>query len=138
MIRKVKAGIHTEKITNEPFDDIIGHSENERVYFTIENNDIIYQRMRNELSINHLPYLGPCVDFGMGDICLEEGTSVFKFYCIDRMEKYEYQEFDNINDAIKHLVSVYGEWEMVDDPDKMKEIIFQTLGLSKEKRHKFS
>ena len=94
--------------------------------------------MRNELSINHLPYLGPCVDFGMGDICLEEGTDVFKFYCIDRIEKYEYQEFDNINDAIKHLVSVYGEWEMVDDPDKMAEIIFQTLGLSKEKRRKFS
>ena len=37
---------HLEKITNEPFDDIIGHSEGERKYFTVENNDIIYKRFR--------------------------------------------------------------------------------------------
>ena len=37
MIRKVKAGIYTEKITNEPFDDIIGHSENERVFCSKRN-----------------------------------------------------------------------------------------------------
>ena len=134
MERKVRPDIkvHTEKITNEPFDDIIGHSDFERKYFTIENNDIIYKRFKNELSIVYLPYLGPCVDFGLGDICLEEAKDNFKFYIIDRATKFELEEFVRIEDAIQKLISYYREYELVDDPDKMEEIIYQTLGLSKQ------
>ncbi len=134
MERKVRPDIkvHTEKITNEPFDDIIGHSDFERKYFTIENNDIIYKRFKNELSIVYLPYLGPCVDFGLGDICLEEAKDNFKFYIIDRATKFKLEEFVRIEDAIQKLISYYREYELVDDPDKMEEIIYQTLGISKQ------
>ena len=76
----LRGKIHTEKITNESFDEIIGHSEEKRKYFTIENNDIIYKRLKNEVSIEYLPYLGSSVDFGMGDICIEETKDNFKFY----------------------------------------------------------
>ena len=133
MIRKINPNIkvHTEKITNEAFDDIICHSDFERKYFTIENNDIIYKRFKNELSMVYLPYLGPCVDFGLGDICLEESKDPFKFYIIDRATKFEFEEFDKIEDAIQKLVSYYQEYEFVDDPDKMEEILYQTLNLSK-------
>ena len=107
MTRKINPNIkvHTEKITNEPFDDIIGHSDFERKYFTIENNDNIYKRFKNELSIVYLPYLGPCVDFGLGDICLEEAKDSFKFYIIDRATKFKIEEFDRIEDAIQKLIS---------------------------------
>lgn len=134
MPREVKPniGVHLEKITNEPFDDIIGHSEVERKYFTIENNDIIYKRFKNELSIRYLPYLGPCIDFGLGDICLEEAKDNFKFYIIDRAAKFELEEFDRIEDAIQKLISYYREYEFVDDQDKMEEILYQTLGLHKQ------
>jgi len=134
MERKVRPDIkvHTEKITNEPFDDIIGHSDFERKYFTIENNDNIYKRFKNELSIVYLPYLGPCVDFGLGDICLEEAKDSFKFYIIDRATKFKLEEFDRIEDAIQKLISYYRKYELVDDPDKMEEIMYQTLGLSKQ------
>lgn len=134
MERKVRPDIkvHTEKITNEPFDDIIGHSDFKRKYFTIENNDIIYKRFKNELSIVYLPYLGPCVDFGLGDICLEEAKDSFKFYVIDRATKFECEDFAKIEDAIQKLILYYKENELVDDPDKMEEILHQTLGLSKQ------
>ena len=136
MERKVRPNIkvHTEKITNEPFDDIIGHSDCERKYFTIENNDIIYKRIRTELSIVYLPYLGACVDFGIGDICLEEAKDSFKFYIIDRMTKFEYEEFNNIEDAIQKLISYYRENELVDDANKMEEIFYQALGLENQKK----
>lgn len=134
MERKINKNIKvpTEKITNEAFDDIIGHSEYERKYFTIANNDIIYKRFKSELSIDCLPYLGPCVDFGLGDICLEEAKDSFKFYIIDRTEKFEREELDNIEDAIQKLVTFYKENELVDSPEKMEQILYQTLGLSKQ------
>lgn len=135
MERKVNKnikGLHIVKITNEPFDDIIGYSESKRKYFTTENNDIIYKRLKTELTIKYLPYLGPCVTFGMGDICLEESHNVFKFYIIDRDNKLEYKEFTKIEDAIQKLVSYYKEYELVDNPNKMKEIFFEALGLKKE------
>ena len=134
MKRQVREGLnlHIEKITNEPFSDIIGHSECERKYFTIENNDIIYKRFKNELSIVYMPYLGPCVGFGLGDICLEEAKDNFKFYIIDRVSKFEYEEFDKIEAAIQKLISYYKEYKFVDDPEKMEEIMYQTLGLNKQ------
>ena len=128
----LRGKIHTEKITNEAFDEIIGHSECERKYFTIENNDIIYKRLKSEVKIDLLPYLGPCVDYGLGDICLEEASDIFKFYTIDRATKFNYEEFDNIKDAIQKLISVYIDFHMVDNPEKMEEIFYQTLGLDKE------
>jgi len=127
----LRGRIHTEKITNEPSDEIIGHSEFERKYFTIENNDIIYKRLKSEVSIKYLPYLGPCIDFGMGDICIEEAKDIFKFYIIDRASKFEYEEFDTVEGAIQKLISYYKEYEMVDSPEKMEEIFYQTLDLSK-------
>ena len=126
--------VHTEKITNEPFDDIIGHSDSERKYFTIENNDIIYKRIRTELSIVYLPYLGACMDFGVGNICLEEAKDSFKFYIIDRIAKFEYEEFNNIEDAIQKLISYYRENKFVDDENKMEEILYQALGLRNQKK----
>ena len=132
MERKVNEGLNIEKITNEPFDDIIGHNDLVRKYFTIENNDIIYKRLKSELSVEYLPYLGTCVDYGLGDICLEEAKDSFKFYIIDRAEKFEYVEFDKIEDAIQKLVSYYKENELVDNPDKMEEIFYNTLGLNKQ------
>ena len=136
MERKVRPNIavQTEKITNEPFDDIIGHSDSERKYFTIENNDIIYKRIRTELSIVYLPYLGACMDFGVGNICLEEAKDSFKFYIIDRIAKFEYEEFNNIEDAIQKLISYYRENELVDDANKMEEILYQALGLNNQKK----
>ena len=81
-----------KKIITEPFNGIIGHSDSARKYFTNEKNDIIYKRLKSELSIEYLPYLGRCVDFGMGGICLEESRDKFKFYIIDRTLKFEYEE----------------------------------------------
>lgn len=127
-------GLDIVRITNECFDDIIGHSDCERKYFTIENNDIIYKRLKNELLIEYLPYLGPCIDFGIGDICLEETGDIFKFYIIDRESKFEYEEFDKIEDAIQKLISFYQENGFIDNPNKMREIFYQTLGLDRSKK----
>lgn len=124
-----KCNVHIEKITNVPFDDIIGHSNGPRKYFTIENNDIIYSRLKNETSITSLPYLGPCVDFGSGDICLEEGTNIYKFYVIDRNNKHYYEEFSKIEDAIQKLISYYIDRNIIDNPTKMKNIFYETLNL---------
>lgn len=104
----------------------------ERKYFTDENNDIIYNRLKNELTIQYLPYLGPSINFGLGDICLEEDDNIFKFYVIDRASKFEYEEFNKVEDAIKKLTTYYKENKIVDSPDKMKKIFYQTLGLKKE------
>ncbi len=68
----------------------------------------------------------------MGDICLEETDDIFKFYVIDRASKFEYEEFNTIEDAISKLITYYKENEIVDSPDKMKEIFYQTLGLKKQ------
>ena len=61
----------------------------------------------------------------MGDICLEETDDIFKFYVIDRASKFEYEEFNKVDDAIKKLVSYYKENEIVDNPDKMEEIFIK-------------
>ena len=129
--------LHKEKLTNEPFDEVIGHSENERIYFTIENNDIIYQRLRKETDLRELPYLGICVDYGQGDLCLEESIKdnqiIFKFYIIDRFNKFEYAEFSNIEEAINKIIEYYTKYEMVSEPEKVKEIFRETLNLTTNK-----
>ena len=104
----------------------------ERKYFTNENNDIIYNRLKNELTIQYLPYLGPSINFGLGDICLEEDDNIFKFYIIDRASKFEYEEFNKVEDAIKKLTTYYKENKIVDSHDKMEEIFYQTLGLKRK------
>ena len=121
-----------KKIINESFDNTIGNNNSKRKYFTNENNDIIYKRLKKELTIQYLPYLGPSINFGLGDICLEEDDNIFKFYVIDRASKFEYEEFNKVDDAIKKLVSYYKENEIVDNPDKMEEIFYQTLCLKKQ------
>ena len=127
--------VHLEKITNEPFDDIIGHSEGERKYFTVENNDIIYKRFKEELKFyTSYPYLGPCVDFGLGSPCIEKSNGTFKYYIIDRGEKFDFEEFTDVRDAINHLVEcAYSKYNLVNDPNKMKNIIYETLGLEKDR-----
>lgn len=132
-ISKNTSGINTVKITNESFDDIIGHNNGERKYFTIENNDIIYKRLKSEVSISYLPRLGPCVDFGMGDICIEENNNKFIFYVIDRECKEEYEEFDRVEDAIQKMISFYKRCDFVDNSNIMEDIFYQTLGLTKNK-----
>jgi len=135
-MRKIddKINIQTEKISNRPFDEIIGHSECKRTYFTLENNDIIYDRLKKEVDIQQLPYLGPCVDYGAGDICIEEGQDVFKFYVIDRAYKFDLEEYSNVKDVVDKLVSFYKENKIVDNPTKMKQIFYETLNLKKEKQ----
>ena len=120
------------KIAKESDNNIIGNNNSKRKYFTNENNDIIYKRLKNELTIQYLPYLGPSINFGLGDICLEETDDIFKFYVIDRASKFEYEEFNTIEDAISKLITYYKENEIVDSPDKMKEIFYQTLVLKKQ------
>ena len=80
-----------------------------------------------------LPYLGTCIDFGMGDICLEESNDVFKFYIIDRTSRFEYEEFSKVEDAITKLITYYEEYELVDNSLKMEEIFYETLRLEKDK-----
>ena len=92
----------------------------------------IIRKSTNELLIVYLPYLGPCVDYGGGDICLEESNDSFKVYIIDRTRKFQYEEFFKIEDAIQKLISIYEEEKLVDNPDKMEEIFYQTLGLIKQ------
>ncbi len=130
--KNYKNETHIKKMPDEPFNGIIVHSDSKRKYFTIKNNDIIYKRLKSELLITYLPYLGSGKDFGMGDICLEESKDNFKFYIIDRAAKFEYEEFDKIEDALQKLISYYKENELVDNPNKMEEIFYQTLGLSKQ------
>ncbi len=80
-------------------------------YFNPENTKIICDRLRQETDIIYLPHLGYPFSFGMGDPCLEEGLKddqiIFKFYVIDRAQKFDYVEFTNIEEAINHLVSYY-------------------------------
>ena len=64
------------KVHTEQFDDVIGHCQVKRKYFTIANNNLIYKRLREETDINELPYLGVTVDFGLGNVCLEENEMV--------------------------------------------------------------
>ena len=85
-------------------------------------------RIRAEVPMDYLPYLGPCVDFGMGDVCIEEAPDCFKFYVIDRGIKNESKEFQDVRDAIQRLISYY---EGFVDTDKLEEIFYQTLGLTK-------
>lgn len=134
-MRKIRNNlkVNTEKNTNRPFDEMICHSQTERKYFTNEINDVIYERLEKETNIKTLPYLGVSVDFGAGDICLEEDSDVFKYYEIDKKCKFEYEEFLNINDAIEKLLSTYKEYDLVDDISKMRDIFYETLNLRKEK-----
>lgn len=119
------------KLTDEPFDDVIGHDNGPRKYFTIENNNQIYRRLREEVEgIYYFPYLGPCVDFGAGDACLEEDGDIFKFYIIDRAYRFDYQEFDNIKDAIERLVEFEISYNDIKDPDKYRQIFYDVLGLN--------
>lgn len=140
------------KVTDLPFDDIIGHTDNKQEYFTLENNNIIYKRLREELNMQYsLPRLGVSVDFGLGDICLEECTledkKIFKFYTIDRNVKFDYAEFDNVKDAVKRLVEYYKKNKFIYYSETAEEcnlavemmltIFFETLNLNNvdEKRH---
>ena len=133
MISKKKGmKVFMKKIAKESDNNIIGNNNSKRKYFTNENNDIIYKRLKKELTIQYLPYLGPSINFGLGDICLEETDDFFKFYVIDRASKFEYEEFNTIEDAISKLITYYKENEIVDSTDKMKEIFYQTLGLKKQ------
>ncbi len=138
-VDKKRCKMNIEKITNEPFDDIIGHSESIRKYFTIENNDLIYKRLKKETDIVKLPYLGPCVDYGLGDICIEESSKdnkeIFKFYIIDKTCKFDYQEFAKIEDVIAKLISHYKEKHLISNPEKMQAIFTETLKLSINKNH---
>ena len=62
-------GCNLVKVTDLPFDDIIGHTDNKQEYFTLENNNIIYKRsINNNGSYLHLP-------------CLFNYSFVYSFFC---------------------------------------------------------
>ncbi len=103
-------------------------------YFTYENRKRIEESLLHETDIACLPTLGHGVDFGIGEICLEEtkdndGNDRFELYFAVNYDKYQHKIFDNIADAINALVEYYKKWDMVDKPNKMKKIIYQELGL---------
>lgn len=106
-------------------------------YFAYETRKRIEDRLLNETDISGLPTLGHGIDFGMGEICLEEtkdndNNDKFEFYFAVNYDKYHHQVFDNIEDAISALVEYYKKWDMIDKPNKMEKIIYQELGLKKE------
>lgn len=101
----------------------------EKKYFTPKNNNTLFNRLKSELSIRNLPYLGPCSDYGVGDAGLEEVSGEFVFYVADRDSQIECKSFTDIKEAIQHLVDFYGKYNQVNDPNKMKAIFFDTLGL---------
>lgn len=115
--------------------DKLGKTCQER-YFTTENIDTIYKRLKEETDIYILPYLGEEMNYGMGEVCLEEkiedNNTAYKFYTVDRASKFDYQEFHQVEGAIKHLVSYYEKMQMVSDSDQMLNIFFETLHLNKK------
>lgn len=137
MERKVKPGLglNLVKVTNYQFDEIIGHNTCERKYFTLENNDIIYKRLKEETDLDYLPYLGACVDFGLGDLVLEEDIDKFKVYFVERMSKYDYMEYGNLKDAVDDLINKCTRYKDNKDEiqEKMRNIFYETLNIEKEK-----
>ena len=127
---------YTVKITNLPFDDVLGMEICKRKYFTIENNDIIYKKMK-ELDIRYLPYLGVQVEFGLGDLVLEEGKNKFRVYTIDRMTKFGTKEFNNVVDAIGEIINEMIQIEPNIDKELLENIFFETLKIEKNKVKKY-
>lgn len=137
-MKKELERLNLVKGTDLPLDDIIGHRESQPQYFTAENNNIIYSRLREETDIYYLPQLGVTVNYGLGDICLEECVNeekeLYKFYIIDRTAKFDYAEFENIESAIGHLVSFYESIQAISEPEKMLNIFLETLGLNNNQK----
>ena len=105
-------------------------------YFTYENRKRIEERLLHETDISGLPTLGHGVDFGMGEICLEEtkddnDNDRFEFYVAINYDKSRHQVFDNIEDAITALVGFYRRNDMIDKPNKMEKIIYEEIGLKR-------
>ena len=129
----------SERYIENHFDEIIGHTTCERKYFTLENNDIIYKRLKEETDLDYLPYLGACVDFGLGDLVLEEDIDKFKVYFIERMSKYDYMEYGNLKDAVDDLINKCTRYKDNKDEiqEKMRNIFYETLStLYAFKKHK--
>ena len=106
-------------------------NHNKRKYFNWDNNNTIYNRLMKETIISYIPYLGQGLQFGAGDIVLEEDGEIYKFYIIDRDVKFCYEEFDNVVSAMEKLVTYYDEAELIDDPDKMMGIFFFFLNIKR-------
>ena len=107
-------------------------SPSQGIYFTKENVNKIYEKLKEIIDLPDLPTLGSSIGFGLGNVCLEETEQKYKFYIIDRHAKFEYEEFDNIEDAIQKLVAFYEENELTSNPLNMKEIFYQVLELHKK------
>lgn len=133
MARKVQEGLVLPlvRITDKDFDDIIGGYTCEVKYFTKESNNIIYEALTN-LGATYLPYLGPHVEFGLGDLVLEEGKDGYKVYFIDRASIFQLNEFDNIVDAIENLIDKYVSYDEL-DRDMIAKIFYDTLKLERAK-----
>lgn len=106
-------------------------NNNKRKYFNWDNNNTIYNRLMKETIISYIPYLGQGLQFGAGDIVLEEDGDIYKFYIIDRDVKFCYEEFDNVVSAMEKLVTYYDEAELIDDPDKMMGIFCASLNIKR-------
>lgn len=110
----------------------LSHKECERKMFTIDNSDNIRNRLMKEMKLSCPPYLGPCVDFGTEDVCIEESEGKFKFYFIYRSCKFDYEEFSEVEPAVGKLISFYEKRRLIDNPDQMRRIFSEELGLEKE------
>lgn len=101
-------------------------------YFTPEKCAIIYKRFEEELDncFGFLPCLGESLDYGCGNVCLEESYGTFLFYTVDRAAKFDVKKFNDVRIAIKELALFYYEICYIDNPLQMEQIICQTLGLN--------
>ncbi len=118
---------------------IAREKEEAQQYFTKENVNKIYTRLREETDIfmQHYPVLGVDAIYGIGNLCLSEkekdGKRTYEFFIIDRATKFDYAEFDDIKNAINHLATFLEEIESKEDCEKMRNIIYETLKLEKNK-----
>ncbi len=103
-------------------------------YFTEDRVNTINKRLREELNLKYLPYLGANVIYGKGEMCLEENNGVFKYYVIDRNNKVYLEIYDNVYDAVDSLVKHYSYCFKEVNESMMKSIIYEVLGLKTNRK----
>ena len=107
---------------------------NNVIYFTEDRINSINRRLREELNLKYLPYLGVNVICGKGEMCLEEDDGLFKYYVIDRNNKVYLEVYDSVFNAVDSLVKHYCYCFKEVDESTMKSIFYEELGLKNDKR----
>ena len=103
----------------------------DKKYLTIENSFRIYDRLKNEVNIipGYTPYLWGNVLVGNNDIILSEEDGSFLIYIQNIKEINNVVYFTNIKDAVDYLISYYETNLLVDNPETMRNIFYETYGI---------